>query len=600
MYGPTDAWMAAPGEIALKSVVVLAVAWIAAWILRRNSAAVRHVVWTVAAGSLLALPLLVAMLPALRVPVNPVLADPGLVFRAAGSMGGDAVGRTGSTGVERARGGSPATSTMNWPLWLTLVWSAGVAFGMLRMAAAWIRIWRLRQRSAALDDGEIRSLRRMLGIRQAVEVLGTNEPVMPMVCGMLRPAILLPAEAADWSAERRSVVLLHELAHVRRGDLMTHVMARVALHLYWWNPLAWVAWREFLRERERAADDLVLAAGTNGPEYAGHLLEIARTMQAGPAMAVAMARKSELEGRMVAILDSKLKRDGAGAVAVMAALAVAVCVSAPLAALRAQEKSVVAGEAQPQSGPQFLSRGQMLRREGKREAAEEAFRKALELAGDKPAAVEPLTALGTMAFIRKDLEAAEQYLDKALLLDPAKAGTAMMWMAMVRQRQERLKEAESLFQSALAIQDAESAEAATTLELYANMLKTAGREDEAQVTKGRAEAIRKKVEPQVYAAAPKPDVFKTGGGVEPPQLLSKVEPVYTDEARAAHYEGRVVLSAEIHPDGQAHNIRVLYGLGLGLNAQAVEAVKQWKFKPGTKGGEVVTVAATIEVNWRLL
>ena len=72
-----------------------------------------------------------------------------------------------------------------------------------------------------------------------------------------------------------------------------------ALALHWWNPLAWTAWREFLKERERATDDLVLGAGTVATDYASHLLEIARTMQARPASAaagVAMARRSQLEG----------------------------------------------------------------------------------------------------------------------------------------------------------------------------------------------------------------------------------------------------------------------------------------------------------------
>ncbi|MGK4277469.1 M56 family metallopeptidase, partial [Escherichia coli] len=84
-------------------------------------------------------------------------------------------------------------------------------------------------------------------------------------------------------------------------------MARTALCLQWFNPLAWMAWREFLKERERAADDLVLNAGARASDYAGHLLEIARTMQSRPvsaAAAIAMARPSQLEGRLLAILDS--------------------------------------------------------------------------------------------------------------------------------------------------------------------------------------------------------------------------------------------------------------------------------------------------------
>ena len=62
----------------------------------------------------------------------------------------------------------------------------------------------------------------------------------------------------------------------------------------------------------------------------------------------------------------------------------------------------------------------------------------------------------------------------------------------------------------------------------------------------------------------------------------------------------MLLYCEIGPDGLAHNIQVMNPLGLGLDEQAVAAVTQWKFKPGTRDGQPVTVQATIEVNFRLM
>jgi hypothetical protein len=116
-------------------------------------------------------------------------------------------------------------------------------------------------------------------------------------------------------------------------------MARLALILHWWNPLAWTAWRAFLAERERAADDLVLRTDTCASDYARHLLEIARVMQSGPALgwaAVAMARRSQLEGRLLAILDSRTNRKPAGRSSALAAALVPIALIAPLAAIRAQ------------------------------------------------------------------------------------------------------------------------------------------------------------------------------------------------------------------------------------------------------------------------
>jgi TonB family protein len=163
-----------------------------------------------------------------------------------------------------------------------------------------------------------------------------------MTFGVLRPTVFLPEEARTWSGERRRVVLLHELGHVLRGDAVTHLMARTALALHWWNPLAWTMWREFLKERERATDDLVLGTGATASDYAGHLLEIARTLQVRPASAaagVAMARRSQLEGRLLAILDGHTQRGHQGIAATVAAVVLAIAIMAPLAAVRAQSQA---------------------------------------------------------------------------------------------------------------------------------------------------------------------------------------------------------------------------------------------------------------------
>jgi TonB family protein len=95
-------------------------------------------------------------------------------------------------------------------------------------------------------------------------------------------------------------------------------------------------------------------------------------------------------------------------------------------------------------------------------------------------------------------------------------------------------------------------------------------------------------------------VFRVGGGVTAPALLLKVEPEYSEEARKAKHQGTVLLYVEVDPSGRATNIRVTRSLGLGLDEKAIDAVKKWKFIPGRKDGKPVTVAAVIEVTFRLL
>ncbi|RPI19789.1 MAG: energy transducer TonB, partial [Acidobacteriales bacterium] len=95
-------------------------------------------------------------------------------------------------------------------------------------------------------------------------------------------------------------------------------------------------------------------------------------------------------------------------------------------------------------------------------------------------------------------------------------------------------------------------------------------------------------------------VFRAGGGVTSPVLTFKVEPEYSEEARKAKYMGTVLLYVEVNERGLPQNPRVLRAVGMGLDEKAIEAVMKWKFQPGRKDGKPVTVAAQVEVNFRLL
>ena len=95
-------------------------------------------------------------------------------------------------------------------------------------------------------------------------------------------------------------------------------------------------------------------------------------------------------------------------------------------------------------------------------------------------------------------------------------------------------------------------------------------------------------------------VFRVGGGVSQPSVIFKVDPEYSEEARKAKYSGTVLLQLVVDVDGKAKNIKVMKGVGLGLDEKAIEAVQKWKFSPGKKDGKAVAVYATVEVNFRLL
>jgi TonB family protein len=686
-------WFSLLLGIALKSTVVLGVAWCISLVLRRRSAAARHLVWTAATAAVLALPLLSIALPAFRLPISNTLAmaNSNLLFQAFVSATSDApeVSTTRTTaGTAERQSIAPRT---NVKLWVVLIWSGGVVLSLLQMLLAWGSMWRTRRAARLLaDEGVAAHLAQSLEIPHQVPVFETAAGGMPMTFGFLRPAVFLPADSADWSEERRRIVLLHELAHVRRGDAATHLMARTALSLNWWNPLAWFTWREFLKERERATDDLVLSAGARASEYATHLLEVARSMNVSglsSSAAVAMARRSELEGRLMAILDSRLDRKPirSAATPAIAAIAAAMLI-APFAAVRAQQPIVapevdatiraansqknheilehaasvyenlhrydtaqtllesalkirgeVAGQQSADYAAGLVKLGDLALKRNHPDDALEYFSRALAL-GDKPETARAMVYLGMRAYGKRDYEKAMDLLQRAVNVAPAgpQAGPAYTFMAAVRDAQsgahaslegpgttsdtggvrfrtstatdrlaglladpQKATEVEPLLQRALAVEAPDSLDTAVTLELYARFLREHDRGDEAKPMAERAAEIRRNKLAMNSVNTPG-DVFRVGGGVTAPLVLSKRDPEYTEVARAAKYQGTVLLAVEIGPDGLARNIRVVRSLGLGLDEKAIEAVQQWQFKPGTKDGQPVTVAASIEVNFKLM
>jgi beta-lactamase regulating signal transducer with metallopeptidase domain len=293
--GLTESWTWALALVLLKSSLVLAAAALAARSLRHGSAARRHLVWTLALGALLVLPLMSLGLPAwklsfLQIPTLPA------VVSAGGAM----------AGAEPAGLGTGAA--------LALLWTLGVAVVLGRMAAGWLGVRRLARGAVPVTDAcwtaAVAELGASVGVRGRVRLLRGDGATMPATWGVRVPTVLLPAEADEWTAERRRVVLLHELAHVARRDCLTQMLATLCCAVYWFHPGAWWAARRMRVEREEACDDRVLAAGARPSDYAGHLVEVARAFRlprpAGPVLA--MARGSQLQARVLAVLDARRDR----------------------------------------------------------------------------------------------------------------------------------------------------------------------------------------------------------------------------------------------------------------------------------------------------
>jgi TonB family protein len=559
-------------ETAVKASALLVVAGTLTLLLRKNSAALRHLVWTLAFASVLTLPILSLALPALSLPVADV---PAFVFRTTASAGAQPITSAKSGGSLTARLQSDPT---DWRMALLFIWVTGAGISFAQMLIGWLALARLRRDALPLK------------VTPEAELLETAARTMPMTCGSIRPAILLPPEAKNWDPERLRLVVLHEMAHVQRRDVATHLLARVALCLYWWNPLAWFAFREFVKERERAADDLVLNAGECGSNYASHLLEIARSMQSSAAWswsAVTMASRSQLEGRLLAILDSTRNRNTPRRLGILAGAMAVLILLVPAAAVHAQSES------------SLMKAGDAARDQGKYAEAKALYTKAITTA---TAPSEALINRGVVELNTKDYPAALSDFELAQKEGKSPNGRALMWQAIAQQNLDNAPAAQALYQKALDASDPQSMTSAVIMELYASVLEDKGQSDDAVKLRKQSYEIRT-TQARLLSSATQVGsvmVYRAGKDVKSPVLKTKVEPEYAAEARAAKYSGTVLLSVEIGPDGTTHNVQVVRPLGLGLDEKAEQAVSQWRFQPGTKDGQPVTVAATIEVNFRLL
>jgi beta-lactamase regulating signal transducer with metallopeptidase domain/HEAT repeat protein len=200
-------------------------------------------------------------------------------------------------------------------LLVLVVWLVGVAGALLRILGGGFAVRRLLHRAQPVNSqdwrGPLFEAADRLELSDAPRLLMSSELPMPFVAGILRPSIVLPAAAAEWTQDRRRAVLLHELAHVRRSDLALNLIVRIVCALYWFHPLVHVAARRLRAESERACDDLVLHVGTRASTYADHLLDIVRGAghSRTPAIALPMAQRREFEGRMLAILEADVRRE---------------------------------------------------------------------------------------------------------------------------------------------------------------------------------------------------------------------------------------------------------------------------------------------------
>lgn len=380
-------------DSAIKGFVILGAAGVWAALMPKASAATRHLVWALALSSLIVLTVFSLTLPKWQIPILPRSHAPAPAGRqeekqefsalptpsgAPGSLqnydsrplhispaaaphyqGSPVIWADKRTDRPNPEGGLAAIppreasravepkNISHGSVWLLAVWSVGFMVVMGHLIVGFWKLWRIARRSSALTDvlwtrllDEVSS---QCALRRRVLLIHGGQPNVPATWGVLRPIVFLPDEALDWSPERRRIVLLHELAHIKRQDYLLQVVAKTACALHWFNPLVWLAARRLRIEREQACDDCVLRAGEKASAYAGHLLDIARSGESVSNGALAMTQTSQIEGRLRAILDVNRSRGVVTRRTLTVASLVVACLALPFSIMRptarAQENS---------------------------------------------------------------------------------------------------------------------------------------------------------------------------------------------------------------------------------------------------------------------
>jgi TonB family protein len=525
--------------------LILLAALAALVLLRRRSAAVRHSVLAAAIGCAAAAPLLEQFAPAWQM--------------AATSSSAVIALRDGVTSALPAA--VPLRHTERDPLTdarrlVRPLWLAGCAASVLGLVIGLMRLRRLASRSRAPEHGRwdalVHAIADAHGPRRPITLLQSPHPSLLVTWGVIRPRIVLPAAARTWSDDRLSVVFSHELAHIRRADWAVQMAAELLRCVYWFNPLVWIVCARLRCESERACDDAVISQGVDGADYATHLVGVARSLKGSQVSvpALAMARPSNLEHRITAMLNDHVNRAPVTRPAFIAIMVTVLGIAVP-----------IAGFGAGQSGTATFS-GALLDPIGK----------------VLPNAALVLTGVHSGATLDARSDASGRF-----SLEGVPAGDYV-----VKGEVPGLESDERVTLRAGA-----HLEHDVTLQLghVVELINVSDR----PMDSSRPARARRTAPP-----APSPCAQSSlGGCIDPPMKLKDVKPSYPQGLSDSRTEGTVIMEGRIGTDGLLKRLRLIDPADPAFAASALAAVSAWEFQPTRVDGVVMETTIQVTVKFTI-
>jgi TonB family protein len=527
-------------DLAVRSSVILAVGLLLGALLRNRAAALRHCVLAGAVAAAAAVVPLSLALPSWKVPLPSLRQAPAASPLPIVTVAIAPAARSTPPVAPASTGLSPVAG----------VWLTGFLLAAAMLLTGIARLTRIAARAERVRNGRwtrmTKSVSEAYGLSRPVVILQTDTPDLLATWGFLRPRVLLPAHASQWSDDRVHVVLCHELAHIRRHDWLVQIGAEAVRTILWFNPLIWIACTRLRRESEQACDDAVLGKGISARDYAAHLLDLARQCRrpVSPWLsAVPMARPSTLERRIADMLNPRLNRQALSHRAVAVTAALLLGVTLPTAALRAG-----------QSGPALLSGS------------------VYDASGGVMPGVELTLEDVTQRRVQSRTDATGRFTFSNV--QPGRYVLEASLPGFRALRQEFDLATRPDWDRAITLQVGDLRETIT-------------------VSEKRAAA-------PAAPAAKGPQPLRVGGNIRVPRKLVDVHPVYPMSMRQAGLEGVVPIDAVIGQDGSVSSVRVVSAqVHPDFAIAAVDAVRQWKFSPTLLNGAPVEVVMTVSVAFKL-